>query len=58
MKTSDIYKYALTATINALAHDQTYGQLSQTEVYEIVGEICEKIGVELFSESRKEGKQA
>lgn len=59
MKKSNIYKYALTATIKALADDRAYEQqFSETEVYEIVHEISEKIDVELFDERRKEGEQA
>lgn len=53
MKKSDIYKYALVATMKALAEDEAYGTHSATEIYEVVREISERIELELVKESRE-----
>lgn len=57
MKKSDIYKYALVATMSALAEDEAYGTLSATEIYEVVREISERIDLELLQERKDERGQ-
>lgn len=57
MKKSDIYKYALVATMKALAEDEAYGTHSATEIYEVVREISERVDLELLQESRDERGQ-
>lgn len=53
MKKSEIYKYALAATIKELARGTSGEAVSHDEIYAIVGTICEKIDVELLTEHRE-----
>lgn len=54
MKKSDVYKFALAATVEKLAREQLYPQYNHDVVYDLVSGICERIDLELLQERREE----
>ena len=57
MTKSDIYKYALVATMHALVEDEAYGSLNATDIYDVVHEITNRIDMELLWERSDEDRQ-
>lgn len=58
MKKSDIYEYALAATVKDLVANKAVTPENQTDVYEILHEICEQISLELYREQQEAEKNA
>lgn len=58
MKKSEIYKYALAATMKELLSDVACGNADLTEIHEVVGALCNKIDIELLNETREAGERA
>lgn len=50
MKKSDIYKYALSSVIIDIASEIKNGECDDERAYAIVGELCERIDMEIKSE--------
>ena len=58
MKDSEIYKYALIATMKELLSDAACGDIDKDGIYEIVSTLCNNIDLALFCESEaKEGEE-
>ena len=58
MKKSNIYKYALMATVKDMVINDGVTPDKETIIYEILHEICEKIDLELFNEKQETEKNA